>query len=116
VQETLHSCNRSKLNLRRRSTICQCADDRSCEFGRDHSTREAVEQKGGLQGRSVIAGRARQRAANVAPTIKELKAAGVTTLQGIAAALNARGIHTATGRGEWQPVQVRRRVLARLSA
>jgi hypothetical protein len=35
------------------------------------------------------------------------------TLQGIAAALNARKVPTPRGRGEWQAQQVRR-VLARL--
>jgi hypothetical protein len=35
-------------------------------------------------------------------------------LRAIAAELNARGIPTATGAGEWQPVQVAR-VLARLA-
>jgi hypothetical protein len=35
----------------------------------------------------------------------------VTTLQGIAA--NQRGVPTATGRGEWQPVQVSRVLVRR---
>jgi hypothetical protein len=52
--------------------------------------------------------------ADLAP-IAELKAAGVTSLRAIAAALNERGIPTASGTGEWQAVQVRR-VLARLPA
>jgi hypothetical protein len=42
-------------------------------------------------------------------------AAGVTSLRGIAAALNERGIPTASGQGEWQSPRVMR-VLARLSA
>ena len=49
-----------------------------------------------------------------APTIQKLQASGVTTLQAIAAELNKQGIPTASGRGEWQAVQVSR-VLARLS-
>jgi hypothetical protein len=43
--------------------------------------------------------RARRHAADLAPVIAELRAAGVTTLRGIAAELNARGIPTATGKG-----------------
>jgi hypothetical protein len=58
-------------------------------------------------------GRARQRAVMVAPTIKKLQASGVTTLQGIAAELNKQGIPTPSGKGQWQPEQVRR-VLARI--
>jgi hypothetical protein len=37
-----------------------------------------------------------------------LQAAGVTSLAGIAAALNERRIPTASGRGTWQSVQVSR--------
>jgi DNA invertase Pin-like site-specific DNA recombinase len=53
------------------------------------------------------------RATDLAPTIAELQAAGVTSLRGIAAALNERGIPTASGQGEWQSPQVMR-VRARL--
>jgi DNA invertase Pin-like site-specific DNA recombinase len=67
-------------------------------------------------GREVIAERARRQAANMADTINTIRAAGVTTLQGIADELNRRAIPTAAGRpGEWQAVQVRR-VLARMPA
>jgi hypothetical protein len=48
---------------------------------------------------------ARVRAADIAPTIDELRAAGVTSLRAIAAALSDRGIPTASGAGEWQAVQ-----------
>jgi hypothetical protein len=49
----------------------------------------------------------------IASTVKSLQAAGVTSLAGIATALNERGIPTARGQGTWQAVQVSR-VLARL--
>jgi hypothetical protein len=48
-----------------------------------------------------------------APIIAELQAGGVTSLVGIAAALNERGIPTARGWGEWTATQVTR-VLERL--
>ncbi len=41
------------------------------------------------------------------PIVRELQAAGVTTLQGLADALNAQGLTTPRG-GSWAPVQVRR--------
>jgi hypothetical protein len=66
-----------------------------------------------LLGYPAAMGRARQQAANVAPTIKKLQAAGITTLRGIAAELNKQGIPTASGTGQWQPAEVRR-VLARI--
>ena len=47
-----------------------------------------------------------QFAANVAPVIRDIERAGVTTLQGIADALNARGIRTARGR-QWYATTVR---------
>jgi hypothetical protein len=64
-------------------------------------------------GRSVLANRATDKAAAYAPVIRELQAAGVTSLGGIARALNERGIPTARGRGTWQAVEVSR-MLARL--
>lgn len=57
--------------------------------------------------------RSAQRAADLAPTIKALQAAGSTSLRAIADALNVQGIPTARGAGEWSAVQVAR-VLARM--
>jgi DNA invertase Pin-like site-specific DNA recombinase len=57
--------------------------------------------------------RADARAADVAPVIAELKAAGATSLQAIADGLNAKKIPTARGQGEWSATQVMR-VLERL--
>jgi Recombinase len=48
------------------------------------------------------------RAADVAPIIAELHAAGVTSLNGIAKALNARGVRTPRGRRHWHGAQVSR--------
>ena len=64
-------------------------------------------------GRATLANRANARAADIGPTIAEIQAGGATSLRGIAAALNERGIPTATGRGTWSAVQVAR-VLDRL--
>jgi hypothetical protein len=53
------------------------------------------------------------RAADLAPIVKELQASGLTSLRGIAAALNARGIQTPRGKGRWQAGTVNQ-LLARL--
>lgn len=45
--------------------------------------------------------KAAQTASNVVPIINQIEAAGITTLRGIAAALNARGVRTRRG-GEWE--------------
>lgn len=51
--------------------------------------------------------RAGRRAADLAPIVASIRAEGVTSLNGIAQALNARGIPTALG-GRWSAVQVSR--------
>jgi DNA invertase Pin-like site-specific DNA recombinase len=56
---------------------------------------------------------ASKRAADLAETIRNLQAAGATSLRKIADGLNEAGIPTATGTGIWSAVQVQR-VLARL--
>jgi hypothetical protein len=57
--------------------------------------------------------RAEAKAANLAPIIADIRRGGITSLKGIARALNARCVPTATGRGRWRIPQVRR-MLARL--
>ncbi len=80
------------------------------KLGGERSTKLTDEAR--TMGRSVIAKRAANKAADYAPVIRALQAAGVTSLRGIAAALNDRGIPTANGSGTWQAVQVSR-VLSR---
>jgi len=66
-------------------------------------------------GRAAQAARSQARAADLAPVLRALREAGVTSLGGIARALKDRGIPTARGGSEWTPVQVSR-VLDRLAA
>ena len=54
-----------------------------------------------------IKARAEARVADLAPIIKELQAAGKTSLRAIAAGLNEQGIPTARG-GEWSSPQIMR--------
>jgi DNA invertase Pin-like site-specific DNA recombinase len=51
-----------------------------------------------------------QFASNVLPIVREIQAAGIRSLGGIAGALNARGIHTARG-GTWHSSTVRNLLL-----
>ena len=51
-------------------------------------------------GSAATAAQAAQFAANVLPIVSTIQASGITTLKGIAEALNARGIRTARG-GSW---------------
>jgi DNA invertase Pin-like site-specific DNA recombinase len=89
------------------------AKRRGVKLGGVRSTKLTDEAR--AMGRSVIAKRATDKAADYAPIIRELQTAGITSLAGIAAALNERGIPTAGGQGRWQAVQVSR-VLARLTS
>ena len=63
---------------------------------------EVAQHKGG----QVVAAEADQYAENVRPIIDSIQATGIKTLQGIADALNRRGIRTARG-GQWHPTSVR---------
>ena len=56
-------------------------------------------------GREVITAKADQFAENVLPVIEAIRSSGVETLQGIADALNNRGIKTRRG-GDWYPTTV----------
>jgi hypothetical protein len=69
-------------------------------------------QRAGWEARTA---RANKRAADLAPIIAELQASGITSKQGIAAALNERGIQTPRGSGRWYHPQVGR-LLARFVA
>jgi hypothetical protein len=62
----------------------------------------------------VRAARANAHAADLAPILKELQAAGITSLNRIADALNARRIPTPAGSGHWHAMQVAR-LLKRLT-
>jgi DNA invertase Pin-like site-specific DNA recombinase len=64
--------------------------------------------KARAKGPRVMAARARDRAADLAPILAELQANGVTSLHGLAAALNERGIPTASGAGQWLATSVSR--------
>jgi DNA invertase Pin-like site-specific DNA recombinase len=55
----------------------------------------------------------RARARDLAPIVRTLQATGAESLRAIAAGLNAKGVPTATGKGQWSARQVQR-VLERL--
>ena len=57
---------------------------------------------------AALQARAAARAADVAPTIRELQAPGAESLRAIAKGLNDASIPTARGRGKWSAVQVQR--------
>lgn len=66
----------------------------------DNAAREA--------GLAVRKASAKERAADLAPVITQLKAQGVTSFGALAKALTERGIPTARGEAKWSPMQVSR--------
>jgi DNA invertase Pin-like site-specific DNA recombinase len=89
------------------------AKRRGVKLGGDRGAK--LTAKARMAGCKARAERAEAKAADLAPIIRDMQAAGATSLRAIAAALNERGIPTANGQNEWRAVQVSR-VLARLRA
>jgi len=85
------------------------AKRRGVKLGGDRGAR--LTAKARAVGRAALQERARNRAADLAPTIKELQAAGSESLWAIAAGLDERGIPAARG-GKWSAVQVSRLIAA----
>src|ERR1700681_800047 len=81
------------------------AKRRGVKLGGDRGAR--LTAKARAAGRAAVQERVRNRAMDLAPTIKELQAAGCESLRAIAAGLEERGIPAARG-GKWSAVQVSR--------
>src|SRR5262249_55013377 len=81
------------------------AKRRGVKLGGDRGARLTNQAR--AAGREALQAKARERATDLAPTIKELQAARCESLRDIAAALDERGIPTARG-GQWSAVQVAR--------
>ena len=81
------------------------AKRRGVKLGGDRGARLTAKQR--ALGRAALQAKAHARAADLAPTIKELQAAGYESLRAIAAGLEERGIPAARG-GKWSAVQVAR--------
>lgn len=82
------------------------ARDRGRKLGWSNPARHEEHVLAASRGAAGNRARADRFAANVLPIVRDIKAAGVSTLEGIAAALNARGVRTARG-ATWHPSTVR---------
>jgi DNA invertase Pin-like site-specific DNA recombinase len=78
---------------------------RGVKLGGDRGVR--LTKKAREAGTAAMRAQARSRAMDLAPTVKELRAAGCESLRAIAAGLEERGIPAARG-GKWSAVQVAR--------
>jgi len=86
------------------------AKRRGKKLGGDRGARLSREAR--AAGRAALQAKAQARAADLAPTIKELQAAGCESLRAIAAGLEERGIPAARG-GKWSATQVARLLTGR---
>lgn len=97
-----------KISQRTKAALA-AAKARGVKLGgyRGFDLTEEQRVKGAERSASVRAEGASKRAGGLMPMIDTIRAEGITSLGGIAKALNERGILTAKG-GQWQAVQVKR--------
>jgi DNA invertase Pin-like site-specific DNA recombinase len=82
------------------------AKRRGTRLGGDRGVKPTAKTR--ARAREAVQRRVASRAADLAPTIKNLQASGAESLRAIAAGLNAAGIPTPRGQGQWSAVQVKR--------
>lgn len=101
-----------KISHRTKAALA-AAKARGVKLGgyRGYDLTEDQRTKGAAMSAQVRADAAAQRAVGLLPVIEGIKAEGITSMGGIAKALNERGIPTARG-GQWQAVQVQRLLAA----
>src|SRR5262245_4978905 len=95
---------RRRISERTKAALA-AAKRRGVKLGGDRGARLTAKQR--AAGVAVRQEQARARARDLAPTVKELQAAGCESLRAIAAGLQERGIPEAQG-GSWSAVQVAR--------
>lgn len=95
----------AKMISERTKAALQAAKAKGIKLGNPHGRPFGEAEK--ARGRATIAAEADQRAVAVKPVLHELKAAGVTSLTGLARGLTERGVQTARG-GTWTAMQVSR--------
>ena len=94
-----------KMISQRTKAALAAAKARGVKLGKPGNLRNQL--VGCANGRAARTRIATERAADLAPVITDIRTSGVSSLRGIAAQLNSRGIPTARG-GQWSAVQVRR--------
>ncbi len=90
----------------RTKAALQAAKARGRKLGWSMPSRCAEQAVASRKGAAMNRAGADRFAANVLPVVRDIERAGVATLQGIADALNARGILTARAR-RWYPATVK---------
>jgi DNA invertase Pin-like site-specific DNA recombinase len=68
----------------------------------------SLTEKARAKGRKVQSIRAKERALDIEPVLKSIRTTGITSLNGLAHALTARGVPTPRGGSQWTAVQIAR--------
>jgi DNA invertase Pin-like site-specific DNA recombinase len=92
----------------RTKTALAIAKARGVALGGARNPAGAGSAKAAIASKLARATSARAFAEDLRPVIEEIRSAGVTSLSGIAAALNERSVPTRRGAKEWQAITVRR--------
>jgi DNA invertase Pin-like site-specific DNA recombinase len=103
----------AKMISERTKAALAAAKRRGVKLGGDRGAR--LTAKARQAGVEAVRARANERAADLAPIIAELQAAGARSLRALAAALNERGVSTPRGVGQWQANTVKQ-LLSRMPA
>ena len=101
-----------KMISDRTKRAMQAAKRKGRVFGSPDGAK-AIRHLGNKAAVKAVRAKADRHAEDVLPIVEDIKAAGITTLHGIAAELNERGILTARD-GQWHPTTVRN-LLSRVS-
>lgn len=109
IMAVVAQAERGMISARTKAALA-AAKARGVKLGGDRGAvlTDAIRAKG----RATRTAKADAKAADLGNTIRELQTRGITSLKGLAVALNEREIPTPRGKGTWQAVQVQR-VLAR---
>lgn len=84
------------------------AKRRGVKLGTPSNLSRGDRRKGAVEAARMRQERARARAEELRPAVRDIRAEGATSLRAIAARLNARGVPTPTERGTWTATQVSR--------
>jgi DNA invertase Pin-like site-specific DNA recombinase len=94
-------------NSDRTKAALAAAKARGTKLGWSMPSRRQEQLEASRKGVKSMIARADRFAENTLPIIREIQAAGISTLQGVAEALNARGVRSARGK-KWFPATVKK--------
>lgn len=105
IMAAMAEYEREMISQRTKAAL-KAAKARGKKLGWSMPSRKAEQRRATANANQANRDAASHFAGNVLPIMQEIEAAGVTTLKGIAEALNSRGINTARG-GKWHPTTVK---------